>query len=89
MKKYFIQVFQDVDGQFSSKRLFILISILVLIISWVCNLFYQMKLEEFIFEGFLYIVVVGLGVTTAEKFSRKSKVSNDSGFEELKQISGV
>lgn len=70
MKNYFKQIFQDVDGQYSSKRFFIFISTIILIATWVGNFFYQIQITQFIFEGFLYIVIVGLGVTTAEKFSR-------------------
>jgi hypothetical protein len=71
MKNFLKQIFKDVDGHYSSKRFFVFISVSILIATWVGNFFYQMSITEFIFEGFLYIVIVGLGVTTAEKFSRK------------------
>ncbi len=73
MKDFLKQVFRDVDGQYSSKRFVVFISIGILIATWVGNFFYQMQIAEFIFEGFLYITVIGLGVTTAEKFSRKGE----------------
>jgi len=73
MNKFFKQIFQDVDGHYSSKRSVVFISILICIVTWVGNFFYQMTITEFIFEGFLYITVIGLGVTTAEKFSRKGE----------------
>jgi hypothetical protein len=41
------------------------------LITWGVNLFGGIQPAEFVFEGLLYIVVVGLGVATAEKFSRK------------------
>lgn len=68
---FFKSLISDVDGQISSKRLVIFICTLALLITWACNLWYSLSVEEFIFEGLLYIVVIGLGVTTAEKFSRK------------------
>jgi hypothetical protein len=61
----------DVDGQISSKRLVVFLCTFALLITWASNLWCNATLDEFIFEGLLYIVVVGLGVTAAEKFSRK------------------
>lgn len=68
---FFKSAISDVDGQVSSKRLVIFICTLALLITWGANLWYALTVEEFIFEGLLYIVAIGLGVTTAEKFSRK------------------
>ena len=73
MKRFFSQMFQDIDGYYSSKRFMVLISMVILIVTWSVNIFYGLQVTEFIFEGFLYIVVVGLGVTAAEKFSRKGE----------------
>jgi len=61
----------DVDGHVSSKRIVVFLCTAALLISWGYNIQYGITVEEFIFDGLLYIVVVGLGVTTAEKFSRK------------------
>ena len=51
----------------------IFLSMIILITTWVFNLFYGLQITEFVFDGFLYITVVGLSVTTAEKFSRKGE----------------
>ena len=61
----------DVDGQASSKRLVTLISFLVLLSTWGANMFAGKTVDEFIYDGFLYIVCVGLGVVAAEKFAKR------------------
>lgn len=61
----------DVDGEVSSKRVIMFLCTFALLISWGSNLWYGAKIEEFIFDGLLYVVAISLGATTAEKFSRK------------------
>jgi hypothetical protein len=39
--------------------------------SWVGSQFFNKPVEENVLQAFMYIVVVGLGVTAAEKFSKK------------------
>jgi hypothetical protein len=68
---FFKDMISDVDGHVSSKRIVVFLCTAALLITWASNLWYGAAIEQFIFEGLLYIVVVGLGVTTAEKFSRK------------------
>ena len=43
----------------------------MLVGSWVANTFFKFAISETILENFMYITVVGLGVTAAEKFGRK------------------
>ena len=43
----------------------------MLIASWVANTFFQYDIKDQILENFMYICVVGLGVTAAEKFGKK------------------
>jgi len=61
----------DVDGQTSSKRVITVTAFILLAIAFLCNIFLEIKLQEFVFDGMMYLVCVGLGVTCAEKFSRK------------------
>ena len=60
----------DVDGQTSSKRFITLVAFALLAIAFVCNIFFEIPLQEFVFDGMMYLVCVGLGVTVAEKFSK-------------------
>lgn len=61
----------DVDGSVSSKRVVTFLCVAAMLITWAANLFWGFQITEFIFEGLMYIIIVGLGVATAEKFSRK------------------
>jgi hypothetical protein len=65
------EAFLDVDSQTSSKRIVVFLCMIAILITWATDLWCKLTTTEFIFEGLLYIVIVGLGVATAEKFSRK------------------
>jgi len=71
MKQFFSTMVSDVDGQTSSKRVITFAAFILLAIAFLCNIFLEIKLQEFVFDGMMYLVCVGLGVTCAEKFSRK------------------
>jgi len=60
---------QDNDGHLSSKRLVTLISLLLLAVSFLANLFWGFTIERFIFDGVMYITIAGLGISGAEKFA--------------------
>ena len=59
------------DAKISSKRFIGFASFVMLIASWVANTFLQYEVKDMILENFMYITVIGLGVTAAEKFGRK------------------
>ena len=59
------------DAKVSSKRFIGFSSFVMLIASWTANTFFGFDIKDQIIECFMYITVVGLGVTVAEKFSRK------------------
>ena len=59
------------DNKVSSKRFIGFSSFVMLIASWTANTFFGFDIKDQIIECFMYITVVGLGVTVAEKFSRK------------------
>lgn len=69
--KFLKNMLSDIDGEVSSKRVIMFLCTFALLISWGSNLWYGAKIEEFIFDGLLYVVAISLGATTAEKFSRK------------------
>jgi len=60
----------DVDGQKSSKRFITLIAFLMMCIAFIANIFMDIPLQQFVWDGMMYIVWAGLGFTTLEKFSR-------------------
>ena len=59
------------DNKVSSKRFIGFSSFSMLIASWIANTFFSFQVKDQIVECFMYITVVGLGVTAAEKFSKK------------------
>ncbi len=72
MKKFWLDMLSDVDGQISSKRFITLIAFMCLATAFWANIFVQIPLEEFVYDGMLYLTASGLGFSTFEKFSRKS-----------------
>ena len=64
----------DVDGQKSSKRFITLIAFLMMCVAFIANIFMDIPLQQFVWDGMMYIVWAGLGFTTLEKFSRSRGV---------------
>lgn len=71
IKEIISSIFSDVDGDVSSKRVITFLFVIATLITWACNLFWNMQVSQFIYEGLLYIIGIGLGVITAEKFSSR------------------
>jgi hypothetical protein len=59
------------DAKISSKRTVGFASFFMLICSWGADTFSAFEVKDKILECFMYITVVGLGVTAAEKFGKK------------------
>ena len=59
------------DAKISSKRTVGFASFFMLICSWGADTFTAFEVKDKILECFMYISVVGLGVTAAEKFGKK------------------
>jgi len=59
------------DAKISSKRFIGFSSFVMLVLSWGANTFFGFDIKDQILECFMYITVVGLGVTVAEKFTKK------------------
>ena len=62
----FLKQMLSSDAKISSKRFIGFASFVMLIASWVANTFFQYDIKDQILENFMYICVVGLGVTAAE-----------------------
>jgi hypothetical protein len=65
------QTFKGIGGQISSKRVMMFFSFIVMIFMAVLSTFYEKKIEQFIFDGFLYIVVGSLFSVASEQFAGK------------------
>lgn len=77
LTKYFVQVLQDNNGSYSSKRFVTLICVLLMLVAFVANLFYDQDVDQFMYESIMYIVIAGLGFSGAEKFAPKREASTE------------
>lgn len=72
MKDFLSSMLADgVTGDVSSKRVVTFIAFLLCAIGFLSNLFFGFKIDAFIFDAMMYIVVAGLGFTGLEKFAPK------------------
>jgi RsiW-degrading membrane proteinase PrsW (M82 family) len=55
----------------SSKRVITFLAFLLCAIAFVCNIFLDIPLKDYVWNGMLYLVGAGLGFTTLEQFAKK------------------
>jgi hypothetical protein len=68
-------MFRDgIDGSLSSRRVVTFLAFVFCSIAFFANLFFGKQIDTNIFEGMMYIAIVGLGTTVAEKFSSRPKI---------------
>tara|TARA_R100001369_G_C3241758_1_gene154270 strand:- start:423 stop:632 length:210 start_codon:yes stop_codon:yes gene_type:complete len=67
----FLREMLSSDAKISSKRFVGFASFFMLICCWGADTFSAFEVKDKILECFMYITVVGLGVTAAEKFGKK------------------
>jgi hypothetical protein len=63
----------SVDGSVSSKRVVTFLAFVLCSVGFVANLFWGYKIDEFIYNSMMYVVIAGLGFTGLEKFAPKLK----------------
>ena len=75
--KFISEIFQDVQGFYSSKRTIAFLAFFFMLASGIVNLATGVTIAEFIFEGMLWIVIGALGITVgdqvAEVFKSRAK----------------
>ena len=81
MKNFFVSVLTS-GGKISSKRFITLLSFIMMVVGFVANMFFQLKIEQYIYESMSWIVLGGLGFTASEQFAKKSLKSPDETIEE-------
>lgn len=59
------------NGSTSSKRVITLFATLICAIGFLANLFFGYKVDEFLFNGMIYLAMAGVGATASEKFAKK------------------
>jgi hypothetical protein len=62
-----------IDGSWSSKRIVTLLAFIFCSIAFFANLFFNMEVKDYMFEGMMVIAIAGLGVTVTEKFATRYK----------------
>ena len=67
----FLQEMLSSEAKISSKRTVGFAAFMMLMASWGADTFSGVEVKDKILECFMYISVVGLGVTAAEKFGKK------------------
>lgn len=60
------------DGSVSSKRVITFLCVFLMALAFVANLFWGYKVDEFMYNSVMYVVIAGLGATGLEKFAPKT-----------------
>ena len=60
-----------VNGSVSSKRVITFLATFLVAMAFVLNQFWDLTVEQFMYDSMMMIVVAGLGTTVAEKFAKK------------------
>ena len=72
------EIFSGVGGGISSKRTMTFLSFLVmLLIAW-ASIFMGREIQQFIFEGFMWIVLGGLFSVASEQFGQKFGLTKET-----------
>lgn len=74
------ETFSGITGRLSSKRMMMFFSFGVMIFMAVLSTFHDKKIEQFIFDGFLYIVVGSLFSVASEQFATKYRRMDESEY---------
>jgi hypothetical protein len=64
------------DGTWSSKRIVTFSAFVFCSIAFFANLFFNLEVNEYMFEGMMLIAIAGLGVTVTERFADKNSEKN-------------
>ena len=71
MKNFMVDMLKGVKGEVSSKRVITFLAFVWVSVAFLVNVFMEVPLEEHIFDGMLYLVMSGMGLSAFEKFSPK------------------
>lgn len=71
IKEYIKGIMADADGNPSSKRLITMLATLLMTTGFLGNLFWDLTIDEHLFDAVMYVIIAGLGISGAEKFAKK------------------
>ena len=69
MIDFMIDMLRGVKGEVSSKRVITFLAFVWVSVAFLVNVFMEVPLEQHIFDGMLYLVMSGMGLSAFEKFS--------------------
>lgn len=75
MKEFFGKLLMG-NSNVSSKRFITLIAFLLMALGFISNLFWDVTIEEFIYDSMKWIVIGGLGFTASEQFISRNKTTS-------------
>jgi hypothetical protein len=64
------------DGTWSSKRVVTFAAFVFCSIAFFANLFFNYEVQEYMFEGMIFIAIAGLGATVTERFADRKSSNN-------------
>jgi len=68
-KSWINEILSGTAGEKSSKRVISILGFLLLAIAFLLNLFEGLKVEEYMWDGMITLVIFGLGFVASEKFA--------------------
>lgn len=79
------EIFSGVSGGLSSKRTMLFLSFVVMIFMAWASIFMGKEIQQFIFEGFMWIVMGGLFSVASEQFGQKFETKTTSEEESYEE----
>lgn len=64
------EVFQDIDGNYSSKRAIAFFGFLLICVAFFSDLIYQRDVKEYILDAVVTITIASMGIAGTEFFSK-------------------
>ena len=84
----FCGMFHDgIDGSLSSKRVVTFSAFVLCAVAFLADLFFNKRIEPFLFDSMSYIAMAGLGATVMEKFS--SRTPMQGAYQNMNQVSPI
>jgi hypothetical protein len=78
MKPFIQQIFSDIDGQGSSKRIAAFWILLIITAIAIGVVFFDKRISETIWDNLILLFGLSMGLITSEKFTKRKTVVNDN-----------
>ena len=80
--KIFLKELLSSSNKISSKRFITILTLVMIVVSWAMDMFFNKTISEFIWNGLMTILGIGLGTITMTSVFGKNKKSSNSDEEE-------